>query len=232
MKRKVTGHFCGQAYRSILAAAVSFLILFGSGAPAKAAWSSGSTWSSNSSTSGSSWSSGGSTSSGSTPTCIAANLTLSLAKADCLKCHPGDNVAQATMHHKLFNPPPCLSCHSFTGTTLDPLQSDCISCHLPPQPPGSTLKAHGPSVHDTVSHCVVYDSCGKCHKGSLPSIHANANTSGSSYSYHGGSYGNNSVNPGTSSCYLCHTSTNPTVQQTVIKGLAGQKVACSNCHNH
>lgn len=226
----VTGHFCGRANRSILAAAVSVLIIFGSGSPAKAAWSS------SRSTSGSSWSSGGSTSgrgsSGSTPTCIAANLTLSLAEADCLKCHSGDVVAQATRHHKLFNLPPCTSCHSFTGNTLDPLQSDCGSCHLPPQPPGSTLTAHGPSVHDTVTHCVVYDSCGNCHKGSLPSIHAHANTSGNSYSYHGGSYGPNSINPGKSSCFLCHTSTNPTVQQTVIKGLAGQTVACSNCHNH
>lgn len=184
-----------------------------------------------SSSSGSSWggSSGGSGSS-QTAKCVAANLNLSLTTADCHKCHTGDDTAIAALHHKILNPPPCANCHSFTGTTLDPVQRECISCHLPPQPPTSTFTPHGPTVHDKVTHCVVYDSCGNCHSGSLPDIHSGASSSGNNYSYHGGSYGGSSVNPGKSVCYLCHTSSNTTVQQTVIKGLAGQTVSCSNCH--
>lgn len=137
------------------------------------------------------------------------------------------------MHHNL--PPTstgCFRCHTFTSGQLDPVQRDCITCHIPnPATPTTTINPHGPSVHDKVTHCIVYDSCGNCHKGSLPDIHSGAGSSGNSYSYHGGSYGGNSVNPGKSVCYLCHTSTNKTVQQTVIKGLAGQTVSCSDCHD-
>ncbi|MSN25302.1 MAG: hypothetical protein GJV46_05460 [Geobacter sp.] len=189
--------------------------------------SSGSSWGSSSSSWGGSGSSSGSSQS---PTCVAANLNLSLTATDCHKCHTGDDTAIAALHHKIITPPPCTNCHSFTGTTLDPVQRDCISCHLPPQPPTSTFKPHGPTVHDKVTHCVVYDSCGNCHKESIPDIHSGAGSSGNRYSYHGGSYGDSSVNPGKSVCYLCHTSTNSTVQQTVVKGLAGQTVSCSNCH--
>ncbi len=174
---------------------------------------------------GSSSSSWGRSSSSQTPTCSTSNLALSLTKADCLKCHPGVDAAQVTRHHLLIGVPPknlsCLNCHQPApdgSTNISfPVVRDCIVCHMP-------------SVHDKVTHCVVYDSCGNCHKESLPDIHSGASSSGSRYSYHSGSYGGSSVNPGKSVCFLCHASTNSTVQQTVVKGLARQTVACSNCH--
>lgn len=211
--------------KGILIAAGTLLLIVGSGAPAKAGWSSSSSWS------------GSGSSSSQNPTCVAANLTLSLATADCHKCHTGDDTAIAAQHHSLIGKPPknlqCLGCHQpvtdDSGGVSFPVERVCISCHVPTTT-NLTGNPHGPNVHDKVTHCVVYDACGNCHKGSLPDIHANASTSGNNYSYHGGTYGSNSKNPGVSACYLCHASTNPTVQQTVIKGLSGQTVACSNCH--
>lgn len=170
-------------------------------------------------------SSSGGSSSSQTPKCIAANVKLSLTKTDCLNCHPGGDAAQVTRHHQLIGKPPknlsCLNCHqpaqSGSSDIAFPVIRDCIVCHTS-------------AVHDAVVHCIVYDSCGNCHSGSLPAIHSGASSSGNRYSYHGGSYGGSSSTSGVSTCYLCHTSTNTTVQQTVIKGLAGQTVSCSNCH--
>lgn len=173
--------------------------------------------------SGSSWGGSGSTQ---TPTCSPSGITLSLTMADCLKCHPGVDAAQVTRHHLLIGVPPknlsCLSCHQpaqdGSSNISFPVIRDCIVCHKS-------------SVHDAVIHCVV-DTCGGCHPESLPKIHAGGGSrSGSWSSYHsGGSYGGSSSNSGVSACYLCHTSTNNAVQQTIAKGLAGQTVSCSDCH--
>jgi hypothetical protein len=228
--------------KSILVATVVLLLTIGGGAVVSADWSR-----SGSSDGSGSWSGGGSGSS-SQPKCIASNMNLNLTNADCLKCHPGStgaNSANYSRHHnnQLFAKLPttgpnagCFACHPAvvggSGTISFPVQTDCINCHVPTTT-NPTGIAHGPSFHNNVTHCIVYDSCGSCHPGSIPDIHAgrSGSSSGSysrNYSYHSGSYSTSSSN--VSVCYLCHTSTNSTVKQTVAKGLAGQTVYCSNCH--
>lgn len=212
--------------KSILMAAGALLLVVGAWASAEAAWSrDGSSSSSYSGSSSGSWS--GSGDSSQTPKCIASNLTLSLTKTDCLKCHPGGetSTANAEKHHNLLKPPrnlQCLDCHKMVENppkTFTPVVvRDCIACHTS-------------AVHDKVTHCVV-DTCRGCHTGSLPQIHSGGGSrSGSWSSYHGGSYGNSSSSSSSvSSCYLCHTSKDTRVQQAIIKGLAGQTVSCDSCH--
>lgn len=203
--------------KSILMAAGALLLVVGAGASTEAGWSSSSSYSG-------SWS--GSGDSSQTPKCVASNLTLSLTKTDCLKCHPGGetSTANAEKHHNLLKPPrnlQCLNCHKMVenppGTFTPVVIRDCIVCHTS-------------AVHDTVTHCVV-DTCRGCHPGSLPQIHSGGGSrSGSWSSYHSGSYGDSSSTSGVSSCYLCHTSKDTRVQQAIIKGLAGQTVSCDSCH--
>ncbi len=218
--------------KSIFITGVALALTIGVGVAAMADWSS----------SGSgSWSGGGSGSSSQNPKCIASNMNLNLTKADCLKCHPANSTSasDAAIHHKLINtttpPVSCINasgklpatlatgCHKpvTSGTTIAfPVTNDCLVCHTS-------------SVHNNVTHCVVYDSCGSCHSGSIPDIHAgrSGTSSGSystRYSYHSGSYSTSSSN--VSACYLCHTSSDTTVKQTIAKGVAGQTVYCSDCH--
>ncbi len=219
--------------KSIFITGVALALTIGVGVAAMADWSSGGSGS---------WSGGGSGSS--SQKCIASNWNLNLTNADCLKCHPGStgaNSANYSRHHnnQMFAKFPttgCFACHQAvvgsSGTISFPVQTDCVNCHVPTTTSPSGI-AHGPSIHNNVTHCVVYDSCGSCHPGSIPDIHAgrSGTSSGSfssNYSYHSGSYSTSSSN--VSVCYLCHTSTNTTVQQTVAKGLAGQTVRCSDCH--
>lgn len=118
----------------------------------------------------------------------------------------------------------CLNCHQMvetppgSGTFLPVVIRDCIVCHTS-------------AVHNTVTHCVV-DTCSGCHPGSLPQIHSGGGSSSGSWSsYHSGSYGSSSTSSSTlSSCYLCHTSRDSRVQQTILKGLAGQTISCDDCH--
>jgi len=188
---------------------------WGGGSSDRSSGSSDSSWSSGSSDS--SWS-GGSSGSDSTSTCIAANESLSLTTADCHKCHTGSDTSLANMHHELINTQgkECQECHALVenppGVFTPVIVRDCIVCH-------------GPSVHDTVEHCVE-NTCGRCHPGSIPDIHAGAGSS----RYHSGSYGGSSNMSGVSVCYLCHLSTNRTVQQTIAMGLSGQEISCRNCH--
>jgi len=212
--------------KSILMAAGALLLVVGGGASAEAAWSrDGSSNTSYSSSSYSSWS--GSGSSSQTPKCIASNLTLSLTKTDCLKCHPGsdNSTVNADRHHNLLKPPrslQCLNCHQMVedppGAFTPVVIRDCIVCHQS-------------SVHDKVVHCVV-DTCRGCHQGSLPQIHSGGGSSSGSWSsYHSGSYGSSSSSTSSlSSCLLCHTSRDSRVQQAIIQGLAGQTVSCDSCH--
>lgn len=171
----------------------------------------------------SSW---GGTTSSLKPSCSPSGIVLSLTKDDCLKCHSGGDAAQVTRHHQLIGILPknlsCLNCHqpvqSGSSEISFPVIRDCIVCHKS-------------SMHDEVIHCVV-DTCRGCHPESLPKIHAGGGRlSGSWSSYHSdSSYGSSSANSGVSSCYLCHLSTNNSVIQTIVKGLAGQTVSCSDCH--
>jgi hypothetical protein len=210
--------------KSILITMVSLLLSMGGGSLVLADWSR------DGSSSGSgSWSGGGSGSSSQNPKCIASNMNLNLTKADCLKCHPGGsgvNSVNEARHHALITTKnlSCFTCHpadtTNPGNIAFPVITDCIVCHTS-------------SVHNNVTHCVVYDSCGSCHSGSIPDIHAgrSGTSSGSystRYSYHSGSYSTSSSS--VSVCYLCHTSSNTTVKQTIVKGLAGQTVYCSDCH--
>lgn len=215
--------------KSILTAAGALLLVVGAGAPAEAGWSrDGSSSTSYSSSSSGSWSGSGPGSSG-TEKCTTSTANLGLKTADCLKCHPGsDNAAvNAERHHNLIKPPTnmqCLNCHQMvetppgSGTFLPVVIRDCIVCHTS-------------AVHNTVTHCVV-DTCSGCHPGSLPQIHSGGGSSSGSWSsYHSGSYGSSSTSSSTlSSCYLCHTSRDSRVQQTILKGLAGQTISCDDCH--
>ena len=226
--------------KSNLMAAGALLLVVGAGAWAEAGWSrDGSSSSSYSGSSYGSWS--GSGDSSGTEKCTTSTIPLSLTRDDCLKCHPGTSGANSTnskRHHNLINTmTPPASCINATGTVPSTLAT---GCHPAVKKPDGTfemvvvadcLVCHTSSIHNTTTHCVV-DTCRGCHPGSLPQIHSGGGSwSGSWSSYHGGSYGgSSSSSTSVSSCYLCHTSRDTRVQQAIIKGLAGQKISCDDCH--
>lgn len=123
---------------------------------------------------------------------------------DCAKCHTSlDNI---TRHHDLITTAgkKCTDCHQLTagssGSFTVQVVRECQACH-------------GVSVHDTVQHRV--DSCGRCHDSDLVEVHSGWRSSSSSPA---------------AGCYLCHTSTDTKVRQTIAKGISGETVSCTDCH--
>lgn len=133
------------------------------------------------------------------------SLDLNLTIADCAKCHTGSNPDR---HHALMvkSGKQCLDCHQMTadptGQYTVQVVRDCQVCHQP-------------SVHDTVRHDV--KTCSSCHGSDVIRIHG------------GWGYSSSST---LSVCFKCHTSTVPAVRQTIAAGVAGQAVACTDCHGN
>lgn len=131
---------------------------------------------------------------------------LNLTNPDCKNCHLG---SIPDKHHALplITGKQCLDCHKMVtdgsgySYTIEVVR-DCVVCH-------------GIKMHDTVQHTI--KSCVGCHhhSGTIEQIHTGWRYSGADT---------------LTICKLCHSSTVPRVQQTIARGVAGQVVACTDCH--
>ena len=140
---------------------------------------------------------------------------------DCVTCHGAVNhIAQ---HDKVSTPTDCSSCHNqgvvYEHTTR---HSTCATCHASTNATVQQTIAAGragtmvscANCHGTPNHIAQHDKalasvdCAQCHNLGVVNEHLSR----------------------TSTCATCHSSTNPTVQQTIAAGKAGTAVYCVNCH--
>ncbi|WP_373694360.1 cytochrome c3 family protein, partial [Geobacter sp.] len=140
---------------------------------------------------------------------------------NCTNCHAGVN--HILQHDKAIPSVECVTCHA-QGVVYEHLNrtSTCATCHQSTKPAviqaiaagraGTTVNCV--SCHGALNHVQQHDmvstpvDCSSCHNQGPVYEHTNR----------------------TSTCATCHSSTNPTVQQTITTGKAGTPVSCANCH--
>ena len=170
-----------------------------------------------------------------------------LVAENCRGCHNDGVGSTVARHHELINSrgKQCLDCHQMVGDpgNLTPVVvRDCIVCHgdlvhqgrhhqLIAEQGKQCLDCHRMVADDQGSLTPeVQRDCSFCHSTMNPKTnHAYAMADVSCSGCHNLGLLNEHLSR-KSTCYTCHSSSNTTVQQTILSGKGGTVVYCSNCH--
>ncbi|RNC69395.1 MAG: PKD domain-containing protein [Desulfuromonadales bacterium] len=171
-----------------------------------------------------------------------------LVENNCRGCHNDGLGSTAARHHWLIESQSrqCLDCHQMVaavdGTLAPVVVRDCIACH------GQLVHQgrHHQLIDEQGKQCldchqmradaggvltpVVVRDCSVCHASMNPKTnHSNAMADVSCAQCHNLGVVNEHINRG-SNCYTCHSSSDGTVQQTILAAKGGAVVTCTSCH--
>ncbi|MBC7963723.1 MAG: hypothetical protein H7Y05_12345, partial [Steroidobacteraceae bacterium] len=171
-----------------------------------------------------------------------------LVEANCRGCHNDASGTAAERHHALTNTQgkQCLDCHQMiadaSGKFVPVVVRDCLACHGQLTHQGrhheliTSLGKQCLDCHQMVADTTgtftpqVVRDCGVCHSAMNPKTnHVNAVVNTDCAQCHNRGVVEEHTSRA-STCYTCHTSSNITVQQTIMAGKAGTTVNCTNCH--
>ncbi len=167
---------------------------------------------------------------------------------NCRGCHNDAQGKTADRHHGLINSQgkQCLDCHQMVaavdGTLTPVVVRDCIACHgdlihqgrhhqLITERGKQCLDCHQMVADATGTYTpIVVRDCSVCHATMNPKTnHTNATADVSCAQCHNLGVVNEHLSR-TSTCYTCHSSSNSTVQQTILSAKGGAVVTCTSCH--